>query len=325
MAGELWRGAVQIGKETVYGTPVAATRIMYCRDPRLTRERDVRVHKFMTSTRETTRNVTLGPTKVSGKLALPVSAEIIEFLLMGLKGGVTATGAGADKTWTFKPDATFDSATIEWDDGARNWQAAGCYVDQINIKGSVDGENICTVDLFGKAMVQASKTGSLTQRVPAVFDGWESKLYIDDFGAAPGTTAVSGMLIDWDVTIKNSLGRKYTGDNTLNASAVTMGEVEVDAKITFEASPAAALTEYNNWDAATKRLVRLEFGNNAAIPSGSLKETVKVDLPGTWTAVDLSGTSENTRVYQFSLQAIYDPPNAYSVQVIVVTARTTAW
>ena len=33
MAGELWRRKVQVGKETTYGTAVAATRILYVRRP----------------------------------------------------------------------------------------------------------------------------------------------------------------------------------------------------------------------------------------------------------------------------------------------------
>ncbi|RJQ04817.1 MAG: hypothetical protein C4551_10080 [Bacillota bacterium] len=325
MAGETWRGLVQFGKEVAYGTPVAATRRMYFRDPKLTREREPRIHKFLTASRQTTRNLSLGPTRVGGTLVLPMSAEILELLEIGLKGGVTGQGAGATKTWTYTPGDTLDSATVEWHDGARAWQAAGVYADSLKIAGSIAGENLLTGEVFGKAMIPNAHTGGLTDRVPAVFEGWESKMYIDAFGAAPGGTNVANTLLSWDVSLKNNLKRKYFGDNTLNAGAMSIGEVEVEAKIGFEASPAAALTEYNNWDAATKRIVRLEFGNNALIGAGPDTEKITVDIPGAWKLVDLGGEDEGTRTYELTLHAVYDPTNTYMLQVIVTTARTTVF
>ena len=120
MAGELWRGTVQMGVENpvAYGTPVVATRIGYFTDPTFTRTREPRLHRFAVGTRDNLRNITLGPTVVGGTLVQPLSAEVIELLLMGIKGAVTGVGGGATKTWTFTPDPVLDSATIEWHDGA---------------------------------------------------------------------------------------------------------------------------------------------------------------------------------------------------------------
>jgi len=327
MAGELWVQEAEIAKEASYGaTPTPSTRKMYFRPGSfLSDEFEPRIHKFQTGTRETTRNVTLGPEKAGGQVILPVSAEIIELLLLGIQGAVTPTGAGADKTWTFKPSATLDSATMRWHDGARPWRASGIYVGKLNIKGSVEGENLCTADLFAKTIVQEALTGGLASRTPAVFEGWESKIYIEAFGGTPGTTNIAAFLLDWDVSIDNAPNRHYTGDNTKVANSVTLGEIGVEATITALASNAQALTEFNNFVAATKRLVRLEFGNNSAIPSGSLNETITIDLPGAWTAVDLNQESNGVRAYQLKLAAVYDVTNAFSTQFRAVTARTAAW
>ena len=94
MAGEIWRNTSQMGVENpaAYGTPVAATRIGYFRDPKFSNERDPRLHKVMAATREGVRNVSLGPSKIGGSLTQAVSAEMIELLLIAMKGAVTPTG-----------------------------------------------------------------------------------------------------------------------------------------------------------------------------------------------------------------------------------------
>ncbi len=328
MAGELWRGTVQMGKEVTPGTPVAATRKMYMAEPTLTIDRDPRPHRFATQTRDNVRGFTLGPQQVGGEMSMPLSsAEIIEFLLIGLKGGVTPTtpgGATTSRLWTFTPDPTLDAATIEWHDGARAWQAAGCRVDEINISGAVGEENTIKYTLFGQSMVANALTGALADRTPEFYEGWETKMYIDAFGATPGTTAVDGMLLSWDITISNQLARKYAAANTLSASGISFGELDVEANLVFEAAPAAALTEFNNWAAATKRLIRLEFGNNQILEA-ALKSFVTVDLPGAWSANDLSGDDEGTRTYEMTLQYVYDPALAAGVKIQAQNSRSSAF
>ncbi len=326
MAGEEWRKVWQMGKEVAWGTDAAATRKMYFRDDsRLTREREPRIHKFATGSRDNIRNISLGPEKASGQVSLPVSAEILELLEMGIKGAVTGAGLAATKTWTFTPSSTLDSATLEWYDGARGWQMVGSYVESLKFAGKVDGESLLTAELIGKAITQVAMTAGLTDRVPAVFEGWEAALAIDAFGAVPGTTSIADTLIDWDVTIKNNYGRKYLGNNINAVSALPIGEIAIEGKIKFEAAPAVALTEFNNWDTGTKRIISLMFGHNALIGAGPDTEFVRVDIPGAWTAVDLGGNDNGTHVYELSLNYVYDPTNTFGLQVVVQTARTTVF
>lgn len=327
MAGELWRSQFQIGKETTAGTTVAATRKMYFKTDgsKLMRERDPRPHRFATGSRDNVRALTLGPIKAGGSVALPLSAsEIIELLLMGINGGVTPTGAGTPKVWTFVPGTSLDPATLEWYDGARGWESGGVYVTKLKFAGSVTDEATVEAELFALNMEQTTITAGLSERTPDFIEGWETSLYIDAFEGTPGTTQVTGTLINWEVEIDNQLARKYFAANTLNSGAIPMGELEIKAKLTFEASAAAAATEFSNWDAATKRLVRLEFGQNEVI-DGSDKKFVTVDVPGAWDAVDLGGDDEGTRTYEMSLQYIYDPTNAFGLQIVCQNARSAAW
>ncbi len=327
MAGELWRSTFQFGKETTVGTPVAATRRMYFRTDgsRLSRERTARPHRFATASRDNVRAFTLGSTMVGGTLEMPLSAsEVIELLLMTIKGGVTPTGAGTAKLWAFTPGESLDAVTAEWHDGARAWQAAGCYGNKLTIAGAVEEENKVTCEVFGLAMVQNALTGSLVERVPDFIEGWETKLYIDSFGGTPGSTQVTGTLINWSVEMDNKLERKYFAANTLNAGAIPIGELEVKAKLTFEASASAAATEFSNWDGATKRLVRLFFGDNEVI-DGADKKFVTVDIPGAWEAYALGGSDKGTRTYELSLQYVYDVTNAFGLQIRAQNARSAAY
>jgi hypothetical protein len=306
---------------------VAATRRMYFRtdQSRLTRERTPRPHRFETGTRDNVRAFTLGPEVVGGQVMAPMSsAEVVELLLMSLAGGVTPTGAGVPKLWTFTPGTTLDPVSMEWQDGARAWRAAGCHGGKLKIAGSVEDECTLTMDVFGRAMTTHTMTGSLAERVPEFIEGWETQLFVDAFEGTPGSTAVAGTLINWDIEIDNKLERKYFATNTLAAGGISIGELEVKAKLTYEAAASAAASEFTNWNGATKRLVSLLFGDNEVI-DGSDKKFVQVDIPGAWEAFDLGGTDKGTRVYELSLQYVYDPTNAFGLRIRAQNERATAY
>jgi hypothetical protein len=325
MAGELWRGVVQFGKEVTAGTSVAATRKMYFEpDVTLAQEREARVHKFSVGRRDNVLAQTLGPQTVmfKGKQALSAD-ELIELLLATVAGGVTPTGA-SPYVWTFAPGTTLDALTVEWQDGARPWEATGVFGSTLKISGSVDAQNTVEFEGMGLGMVQTALTGGLTDRVPTFIEGWETKLYIDAFGGTAGTTAVNGTLVNWEVSLDNKLAHEFFAQNSISAGVITLGEIEVTAKLTFRADPAVALTEFNNWNVQTERLVQLEFGQNDLISVGQYRY-VKVNLPGSWSAVNLGGSNQNSRMYELSLQYVYDVTNAFGLEIEVQNARATAF
>ena len=325
MSGELWRGTLNIGLESTPGTPVAATRRLYTTDPKLSIERPVRQHRFATQTRDNIRRLTHGPRMTGGNLSLPISSdEILEWLLMGVQGGVTPTGATA-KIWTFQasgPD--LDSATLEWHDGSNEWQETGCLVNQLRIAGSVREMTNLTVDLFGLDLVANPITTGLDERIPRVIEGWETRLYIDPIGDTPGTTNIPGTLLNWDISINNQLGRKYTADNTLAQNKTTVGELVIDAKLTFEAATADAVDQFDEWEADNQKVMRVLFGGNELI-SGSDFHQVAVDMAGGWTAVNLGGSGDGTRTYEFSATYVFDPAMGAGLQIICVNDRSSAW
>lgn len=332
MAGELWRGTFQAGLESTPGTAVVATRVLYV-DPTsvLTRVRKPNPHMFMTQTRDNTRALTVGPVEAGGTCKLPLSAdEIIEPLLLGIRGGVTPTTPGGTvlgRQWVFTPSSATlpSSGTIEFYDGARAWQGYGMQVNTLSIDGSVLGTNEVTLGLFGQNMVPLSAlTGSLTQRTPSFFEGWETQMFIDNFGGTPGTTVIPGQLISWSVKFSNQLARKYTAANTLAASGTPIGTMVATADLVFEAASTTVMNEYFAWEngsaAPTKRLVRLSFGNNSVIDTST-------SAVGTTTAITEVGnvatyTVTNTLVVGNAVNVTGAVPAGYNVVNGIVTSAS---
>lgn len=294
------------------------------------REREPHIVEVNTGTRDVAIDAKLRTVKAGAKIKQPLSAgEIIELLLASIKGGVTGVqeASTGHYTWTFANTAngTLDPQTVEWYDGQRGFELNGALIDSIKFSGAADGDVMVEVEYWGRDLVLATITGSLTDRVPSFIQGWELAWYLDSFGGTAGSTVKAETLIDWEVEVKNNLTRKYFGDNTTATGDIVVGKVEVNASLTVEANSIAA-TEYANWDAATKRLMRLKLGNNGSvIGTSSTKPTVTIDVPGAWTAVDLTPNDNGTKVYKMAKRAIYDPTNAYTVKFIVDNDRATAY
>lgn len=328
MAAELWRQAFQIGKESTYGTGVAATRIVYfdVDGSALSENRELTMHRFATGRRDNTLAGTQGPAIVGGTVQQPLSvSESLELLLMGLEGGVTPTGAGAAKTWVFTPGGTvLDSATLQWNDGAVAKRSVGVYANTLTIEGNVSAGNTLTAELFGKSLANNALTGSLTPRVPSFLRGWETKLYIDGLGGTPGTTNIPGALMNWRITFNNNLDRLFFADNVNTTGAITQGLFDVEASFLMFAGATDPPNEITNFKNGLPRLVRLEFGNNVAI-SGGGNEVMQVDIAGMWSAADLGQAEAGVRAYEFTFMGLRDSVNDFVSQVTVVNQRATAW
>jgi hypothetical protein len=109
MPGETWRELVQVGLETTYGTPVAATRQLLMDSPStgLTRTRAAHIIKVSTGTRDNVRGVKNRAVAAGGSFKQTLDAdEIIEPLLACIQGGVTPTASAAVANPTTAATAT---------------------------------------------------------------------------------------------------------------------------------------------------------------------------------------------------------------------------
>lgn len=264
--------------------------------------------------------------------------------VMLVANGAALTGAGAQPTvgvvettpgvssanlWTFTPGNVLDSQTWQFFDGAQALNETGVRGANLKITGDVNNMTTVAMTLAGTNLVPGPITGSLADRVPDFSEGWETSLYIDALGAVPGTTLVNGTMLSWDVTIDNAVDYKYTASNTLAADSILFGELACTSTIKMEASKQAAITELLNWDNSGSanpvyRTLRLQFGNNTVL-NGAFKTLVTVDIPGSWTAVDLGQTDGVSRCYQFSYSYVFSPNDQFGVQIRAINARTTAY
>ncbi len=167
----------------------------------------------------------------------------------------------------------------------------------------------------------------LADRLPNFMPGWNCQVFADPFGGTPGVTNLPGTFISHKITIKNNAARKYFGDNTTATGSIVLGELDVNGEITLEGN-AASFAEYNNWEAGTKRLVRVALGNSqydSVIGTSANKPQVWIDAPCAWTAVDLTPEDAGTKIYKFTFNYVYDPTNAYGLQVTTFSSRSAAY
>jgi hypothetical protein len=232
--------------------------------------------------------------------------------------------------WVFTPSstagATVDTATWEFFDGYRNWQARGVLVDTLALSGVISADTKLAATLFGQEMTPNTATSPPAERLPDFIEGWEAQLFIDAYGGTPGTTNIPGTMINWDTSIKNQATRKYFADNTTAAGAVILGELGIQSTFMLEGN-ASALAEYNFRDSATKRLIRVQLGNNRAVAGGQNGATKKVmiDLPGAWTAIDLTPEDAGTKTFKFTQDYTYDVVNSFGVQVTAINSRSALY
>lgn len=332
--GELWQGAIQVGKETSYGVPVAATRIVYVNgNPTLTKTKAPRPRMVATGNRYNQRAFTLGPNEVGGSFEIPLSAsEILEWAAAGIAGGVTPTtptGATNGRLWSYVGGASaLDSMTIEFNDGAASYRAYGVYVNELRIAGEANGPQTVTVSLFGVDRAGNALTGALSSRVPTIVEGYETLCFVDTFGGVMGSTLQMGFLQKWDITYSNGLQRKYLAENRNAMKRAITAPMSLKASLTIEAAAAQSAVEIADWEAATKRHIQLQFGYNAtnAIETGiaQLQTISQVPTPSAGTfKLTILGVQTGTIAYNANAATIKAAIEAVTTVAFDATATVT--
>src|SRR3989304_5381716 len=286
---------LQIGKETVYGTEVAATRILRILGLTWNDLASQRQYVPEYTIGRFTKRTDVGSIVRTGatvRVETDFSFEDILFaLLAGFKGGVVAgaelTVSQGDRPWTFQldpntGDPTPDSYTIErrLSDGTTNWDrtAPGGLVRSFEISADQGGDvvklsyELWTREPNGNAVASLSLPTPFTSL--AVLD-W--KLNINDtwvamdiLGAAPSygggaqiATTMRSFTYRYEGGIEPAL---FIGDGRKDPSKhrfLPRG-AELEMTVEFNANIATELTKA---EAASKRYIRL-LGEGARIGTG---------------------------------------------------------
>ena len=266
----------QIGFEATRGTSVAATRRLYVIDGEITKE--VPQLHFPEDRGEfvMTREANLGDVIAGIQIrdAKATFEDIMVWLEMAVMGDEAP--AGIDPyTWTYLPDLTTDdlkTATIEWDDGANQWEVAFCMVNVLTIRGTKGDVWHVSAEVLGDDKVATTLTAALTDFTKEAALMTNTQIFIDS--VTIGTTQVTARLLEFEITITNNIAREFFAESGV-MQAINRGKREVAARVRLKFS---SLTEYNAWLAETTQKVRIR----AIGSDGVANRKIDIDLYGRW-------------------------------------------
>lgn len=248
---------VQIGRESVWGTKVAATRRFRVVSSDFQPERAKVPSDALTDT-VARKNYFNGPQRVTGKLDLELDYEGQLYLFDGAQGtstfasdGGTKTGAGP-YTWSFLQRALLNSYTIEDIAGpiptSKGNVATGCKIKSMTISGSggFDAKPIkLSVDWVGKDWADnQTPTAALTANtpIPVMFH----HISTGSFKAGTADSAGTERLRSFEITIPNPLADdRWYGADTMD-EPLRNGYAEPTFKWTLEFATKSAIADYLN-------------------------------------------------------------------------------
>lgn len=255
MAGNTRFRKIQVGKQSVIGTAVAATRVLPYRglmvlNPNRT-DPDVDVGSLDPVMTPYPLAQEVSMSGASGPLAFD---DIPVRLSAAIKGGVSPTGpTGVTAyTWTFQPASltadSFDYYTVQTgddtsDSAGEGTNAFGSVIDTFSEEGSEElGPWTVSDDWIAAGATYGNRTGSLSvASAPAWVFGADTEVYLDSAAASIGTTRLASSVRAVSIRIANNLDQKrfMEGSNTrFQLHSYGRGPREIEVRITAEKTAA---------------------------------------------------------------------------------------
>lgn len=338
--------AIQIGKQTVLGTAVAATRrvpwsgvaavdLGYEED-----EADVGSLDPIMAPYRTALDATL---PITGK----TNFNDMPYIYGGaLKGGVTPTGGGTAKTWTYQiaslTSDDFEYFTLQQGgtDSLNNWwQLSGSVVETFEIAAP---DNLGPFDLTATWRAADAKNTSSTEypvtgTVPTAglnvddspirMFAADTELFIDDAFGSIGGTKISDAVYAASLTFTGEPDQKrfMNGSNTRFAlSGYTRGPRTIELSVTFAESADVVGTgsETDSWfaSAPVERFVELKTTSRTYLQAG-VPYSNSLRLPIRWMTRE-QGTRNNNTVVTLTGRAFYDSDLGYALKAVVINSLT---
>ena len=323
--GEVILTKTQAALETVKGTPVAATRKVYgtCQ---LNRQQDLKLREEHGQFSQVvgTGGTYLGLIEATGSAEDDsLSYEDAPWWCqLGVKGGVAGVLQGTlGYLYTFVPSESTDdlkTGTFEGSDETQGWQMPYGMVDQLTLSGALGEAWKLRASLLGADLTPATLTPAIPNRTTEPIEMQATKLYIGAGGAVP-VTQITGMFIDFELTINNNIRRKYfAGEGSAMKSHGRLLR-EVTCQFTFEET-ADAISERANWVGKTERTIKVE-ATGTQIEVGQNKKATLI-LPGLWETWQI-GARESNRIFTMRMRAVYDLTLTYQFSLAFENALAT--
>jgi len=310
---------IQLAKETVLGTAVARTRKFYgvstgSFDPgyqwlsHAAENRGVKLRSPRSSLIQQEPKITLQD--IDGiaydDLVLPLS--------MGLQGGLTGTGAQADKTWAFAPVVTatsnaYASACADFGDDIQNFTVAGLVCTGWELSAAVGGPTKFSADLVGMTTVKGAAT-SLANITPEYIAGetWQLAHSANWAGLAAAST---------ELTFLKSFSLKYNPgvlpihylDGTLAFGQLVEGEISGTLDLEFDSTALAVSAYYDKLVSQSPVWIKLK--NIGPVLGGSFYSLTFYIYGYVTDVKPISGESDGINHYTASITLDYDPVGAH--------------
>jgi hypothetical protein len=322
MAGTQIFTYANFGKESTRGTPVAPTRGFYAEGTGLF-EHDLGqdFHEGENAgLRLRTRRVTNKQEDVrwNARTVSGVAYDDLVIPFSQLKGGVTGTGASADKTWTFTPSWTAANNPEAWSidvgDDTQNWRIQYGMVQRFRLAAGIGDLTSLEMEGFGQRAVKGAKAAPAANsgiKIPG--DLWTVKFAanIAGLGAASVQTA---FLTAFDLEVMTGLRWRHYLDGNLYGGQHQETDIAATLNMTVESTALAVSQFYDKAVAGTMDFLRLK----ATGPSlGSSNYSAQIDMPVLYEVPRIIAQDDDgVNLYQVTARLAYDGTNGI-IPVIV--------
>lgn len=327
----------QLAKESSFGVAATATRVVPWRgaievNPNRT-DPDVDVGLI-----DPTLAPLEGAKAVTGSWDGPVDFDNLAIVYSaGVKGGVSPTGGGAAKTWTFQAGSAvadpFDTYSDEWGDDTSD----GSGTDGIiGLGGVLDswtisfGEELGPFQLAGStvyadATLGDTRTAGLSvSSTPIWMYGADTEVFLDATAGAIGTTKLADAVRGAQVNVQNNLDQKRyaNGSNTrFKLAAFGRGARVIEVQFTVEKT-AATIAERATLDDSPVPDRFLELRTTSpSIITGSTPYSNSIRIPARLISATDGEIGGNTTI-TFTYRAFYSATLSYAFRAVLVNALT---
>lgn len=291
---------IQIGKESVDGTSVAATRRIAATNV-VFRRMETKKH-FEDQMTGLLTGPAQAPVSTRNHAEIDVTwpldfEQILWPLLSGMKGAVTPTqpgGAGPAELWTFTPGVAADPApdpyTVEFVERSADDRAEMEFPFGLcsgwTITAGLEGTPEIVARFFGRKVVDSTFTSSIA--LPTITHASNARwgIFFDDTWANLGSTQVTGQILGFELTYSDAIRPAWYLDNRadLDFSKYEYGVRKMNLTMTVVHDPDSAKfiqTQEAIKSAGTQVTARIILTGAAfGAPDGSIFQSVGIDMAG---------------------------------------------
>lgn len=251
------------GKETVRGTPVAPTRKWYGKASGvLGFDLGLNLHEDENYGR---RSDVRRATQTTEDVALQIGTDALAFddiwFLSQLKGGLTGTGAGADKTWAVVPSMTAannpEAYSIDIGDDVQNWRLQYAMWSEWTMGAARQGTTSLTGNVFGQRAIKTAKATPTDNTAVKIAGSWWTLKIASTWAGLAGASILTNFLEDWSLNVKTGLLPDHTQDGNLYFGQHVESEITGTLRLTVQSTAQAISSFYDAMAAQTFQAARL--------------------------------------------------------------------